>query len=105
MSIRIGGSVVRLAAAAALAAPVVSHEAIAQGADRSGEQIVAAQCAKCHQTGEGGAPRIGDRAAWTPRLKQGLDHLVHSAIKGHGGMPARGGMADTTDAEIRNAIV
>ena len=73
-------------------------------AERSGEQIVKAQCAKCHQTGEGGAPKIGDRAAWTPRLKEGLDHLVHSAIKGHGGMPARGGMADTTDAEIRNAI-
>jgi cytochrome c5 len=73
--------------------------------ERSGEQIVTAQCAKCHQMGEGGAPKIGDRAAWTPRLKQGLDYLVRSAIKGHGGMPARGGMADTTDAEIRNAIV
>jgi hypothetical protein len=53
----------------------------------------------------GGAPRIGDRAAWTPRLTQGLDYLVHSAIKGHGGMPARGGMADATDVEIRSAIV
>ncbi|MGH8700528.1 MAG: c-type cytochrome [Burkholderiales bacterium] len=74
-------------------------------AERSGEQIVMAQCAKCHQTGEGGAPRIGDRDAWTPRMKQGLDYLVRSAIKGHGGMPARGGMADTTDAEIRNAVL
>ena len=73
-------------------------------AERSGEQIVTAQCAKCHQTGEGGAPRIGDRAAWTPRLKNGLDNLVRSAIRGHGGMPARGGMADATDAEIRNAV-
>jgi cytochrome c5 len=73
--------------------------------ERTGGQIVKAQCAKCHQTGEGGAPKIGDRAAWAPRLKQGLDHLVHSAINGHGGMPARGGMADTTDAEIRNAIL
>jgi cytochrome c5 len=73
-------------------------------AERSGEQIVTAQCAKCHQSGEGGAPRIGDRAAWTPRLKDGLDNLVRSAIRGHGGMPARGGMADATDAEIRKAI-
>ena len=82
--------------------PVSAQDLTAQ---RSGEQVVSAQCAKCHQTGEGGAPKIGDRAAWTPRLKQGLDSLVRSAIKGHGGMPARGGMADTTDAEIRNAIV
>jgi cytochrome c5 len=89
----------------ALAVPVVPYQAGAQAAERSGEQIVKAQCAKCHQTGEGGAPRIGDLAAWTPRLKQGLDNLVGSAIKGHGGMPARGGMADTTDAEIRSAVV
>jgi cytochrome c5 len=74
-------------------------------AERSGAQIVQAQCFKCHQEGKGGAPRIGDREAWIPRLKQGLDVVVRSAIKGHGGMPARGGMADLTDAELRNAIV
>jgi cytochrome c5 len=91
--------------AVVLAVPVISQDAIAQRANRTGEQIVAAQCVKCHQAGEGGAPRIGDRAAWTPRLKQGLDNLVLAAIRGHGGMPARGGMADTTDAEIRNAIL
>lgn len=89
----------------ALAAPLTPQQSIGQPADRSGEQIVMAQCVKCHQTGEGGAPKIGDRAAWTPRLSQGLDSLVRAAIRGHGGMPARGGMADTTDAEIRNAIV
>lgn len=74
-------------------------------AARSGEQIVAERCVKCHQSGEGGAPRIGDRAAWIPRVKQGLDAVVRSAINGHGGMPARGGQADLTDAELRSAIV
>lgn len=72
---------------------------------RSGEQIVKAQCSKCHQTGKGGAPKIGDRDAWIPRLKPGLDVVVRSAINGHGGMPARGGMANLTDAELRSAIV
>jgi len=72
---------------------------------RSGEQIARAQCVKCHETSVGGAPRIGDRAAWTPRMKQGLDAVVRSAINGHGGMPARGGMADLTDAEIRSAVI
>jgi cytochrome c5 len=71
---------------------------------RSAEQIVRAQCAKCHQAGTGGAPKIGDQAAWIPRLKPGLDTVVRSAIKGHGGMPARGGMADLTDSELRSAI-
>jgi len=74
-------------------------------AERSGEQVVRAQCFKCHEAGVGGAPRIGDRAAWAPRLKNGLDNTVRSAIRGHGGMPARGGMADLTDSELRSAIV
>ena len=74
-------------------------------AARSGEKIVQAQCGKCHQNGEGGAPKIGDRAAWVPRAAQGLDAGGGSAIKGHGGMPARGGMPDLTDAEMRKATV
>ena len=73
--------------------------------ERTGEEIVQARCMKCHQTGEGGAPKIGDRAAWIPRVKQGLDVVVRSAIKGHGGMPARGGQADLTDGEMRSAVV
>ena len=72
--------------------------------ERSGEEVVKAQCAKCHQRGEGGAPRIGDRNAWIPRMKQGIDYLARSAIRGHGGMPPRGGAADLTDSEIRNAV-
>jgi cytochrome c5 len=74
-------------------------------ADRAGEQIYLAQCHKCHEKGVDGAPRIGDRKAWIPRVKQGLDVVVRSAIKGHGAMPPRGGMADLTDAEMRSAVV
>ena len=72
---------------------------------RNGGQIVRTNCAKCHQTGVGGAPKIGDRAAWIPRLKQGIEVVVRSAIKGHGSMPSRGGVADITDPELRAAIV
>jgi len=74
-------------------------------AERSGEQIVRVQCSKCHQKGLNGAPKIGDHDAWIPRLKDGLDPLVRSAINGHGSMPARGGLANLTDAELRNAII
>ena len=77
----------------------------AKAPDRSGKAIVEAQCVKCHGTGVGGAPKIGDRAAWTPRVQQGLDGVVRSAIHGHGAMPPRGGMADLNDTEIRSAIV
>jgi cytochrome c5 len=71
---------------------------------RAGEAVVKAKCADCHAQGKGGAPKVGDQRAWTERAKQGLDSLVSSAIHGHGGMPARGGMADLTDAEVRDAI-
>jgi cytochrome c5 len=73
--------------------------------ERSGEQVVEAQCAKCHAEGDGGAPKIGDLDAWVQRMKHGLPYLVHSAIRGHGGMPPRGGQANLTDDEIRSAIL
>lgn len=72
--------------------------------ERKGRQVVEARCAECHRGGKDGAPRIGDRPAWIPRLKHGMDFLVRSAINGHGAMPPRGGMADLTDIEIRGAI-
>ncbi len=73
--------------------------------ERTGEQIVKQQCSQCHQTGVSGAPRIDDRAAWAPRMKRGVDATVRSAIRGHGKMPARGGLANLTDSELRAAIL
>jgi cytochrome c5 len=72
--------------------------------ERTGAEIVKAQCSQCHATGKYGAPKIGDKAAWIPRMKQGFDVVVRSAINGHGAMPPRGGMSNLTDAEIRSAI-
>jgi cytochrome c5 len=78
--------------------------ATAQGAERSGQEVVNLVCAKCHATGERGAPKIGDRAAWRPRAAKGLAAVTQAALKGHGGMPARAGMADLSDTEIKRAI-
>jgi cytochrome c5 len=78
--------------------------AAAKGADRTGEEVVNLACAKCHATGERGAPKIGDSAAWTPRVAKGLATVTQAALKGHGGMPARAGMAELSDVEIKRAI-
>ncbi len=78
--------------------------AAAAGGERSGEQVVQVTCGKCHQTGEGGAPKIGDRAAWRERAKKGYKVVLQSALKGHAGMPARGGMAELSDVEIGRAV-
>jgi cytochrome c5 len=74
-------------------------------AERSGQQVVQAACIRCHESGQGGAPRIGDKAAWSPRISQGVDAVTKSAIRGHGNMPARGGLADLTDREVTSAIL
>lgn len=70
----------------------------------SGEFIVSEVCISCHGTGKEGAPKLGDFDAWVPRLKSGLDGIVASAARGHNAMPARGGMADLSDVEVRAAV-
>jgi len=72
---------------------------------RSGEQVVKAKCGSCHFTGLNGAPRIGDRQAWIGRVSKGLDKVIASGIHGRGAMPARGGVADLSDAEMRAAVI
>lgn len=89
----------------ACAMSITFGDVMAQSNGGSGKKIVEMQCIKCHGTGELGAPKIGDRAAWIPRMKYGIDALVLSAIRGHGGMPARGGMAALTDPEVREAVI
>lgn len=71
---------------------------------KTGDQLVQEKCRECHAEGKNGAPRIGDLAAWKPRLQSGVEPLVRSAIRGHKGMPARGGMAGLSDADIRAAV-
>ncbi|HET9642193.1 MAG TPA: c-type cytochrome [Burkholderiaceae bacterium] len=70
---------------------------------KTGEQVFGAQCTACHSTGAAGAPKIGDQAAWGPRIKQGFETLMNSALKGKGAMPAQGG-GDFSDLEIARAV-
>ena len=91
-----------LAAVAALLPLAVLSTGAAPG--RSGEQVVRYQCVLCHGGGTGGAPRIGDRAAWERRSRGGFEALVRSATGGRGAMPPRGGLSDLTDEELRSAI-
>jgi cytochrome c5 len=73
-----------------------------------GQGIYMNFCAPCHATGVAGAPKVGDKAAWTARLKQEEKVLVERAIKGYQGpagfMPARGGNSALSDAEVANAV-
>lgn len=70
------------------------------------EQNYKTGCAACHDAGVAGAPKLGDKAAWAPRIKLGKDALYKSAISGKPGtgMVAKGGAAQLSDADVK-AIV
>ena len=76
---------------------------------RSGEEVYKQVCSACHTQGVAGAPKIGDKAAWAPFIKEGLDDLVKTAIAGKqspkGVMPPRGGDATLSDYEVARAVV
>jgi cytochrome c5 len=82
-----GGAPVQVAAAGAAAPPPLYAQA----------------CAVCHVAGVAGAPKLGDKAAWAPRLAQGIDGLTASVIKGKGAMPPKGG-SNASEAEIRTSV-
>ena len=86
--------------------PVAGFELKAGGAAnalRSGEEVYKAVCSACHAAGVAGAPKFGDKAAWEPRLKQGLEALINASLKGKGAMPPQGG--GTPDLEVARAVV
>jgi cytochrome c5 len=60
-------------------------------------------CSACHAAGVAGAPKVGDKAAWAPRVAQGIDALTASAIHGKGAMPPKGG-SSASDAEIKGVV-
>ena len=71
---------------------------------KTGEEVFTAQCAACHAAGLAGAPKLGDAAAWGPRIKTGYETLLNSALKGKNAMGAQGG-GNFDDYEIARAVV
>jgi cytochrome c5 len=93
------------AAVVAAVAPAAPAAATAVAAAPAAAPALYTQvCAACHLAGVAGAPKLGDKAAWQPRLALGLDGLTASVIKGKGVMPARGGAATSSDADIKAAV-
>ena len=89
------------AAAGAAVAPAADN---AGGADLAkGESIYNGACFACHKTGVAGAPLLGDKKLWAPRIATGMDAMLGSVVKGKGAMPPRAGTS-LTDAELKNAI-
>ena len=93
-----------LVVAAMGAVMMVSGQAFAADGKKTYETV----CFACHGTGAAGAPKIGDKAAWAPRIKQGMATLKDHALKGYtgkaGAMPAKGGNPSLADADVGAAV-
>ena len=82
----------------------VAEAGATPGVAKTGEQVVTQICSACHAVGALGAPKIGDKAAWAPRIAQGYETLVKHATQGIRSMPARGGSTSLSDAEVSDAV-
>ena len=91
-------------AAAPTAAPAAKGPAPSAEVLATGEKIYTATCSACHGAGVLGAPKLGDKAMWAPRIAKGMDTLYANSIKGINTMPARGGNAALKDDEMNAAV-
>lgn len=69
----------------------------------AGKALYDKTCAACHTAGIAGAPKLGDKAAWAPRIAEGMDAIMKIATNGKGAMPPRGG-SNASDAELSAAV-
>lgn len=99
----------RAAKPAAQAAGADTSVAMSDPLLESGRQVWLGNCQPCHGTGLAGAPKVGDKAAWAPRLAQGIDVLQRHALEGFKGkagdeMPPKGGHPELSDDAVRGAV-
>lgn len=87
---------------------LVAAAANVQAAD--GEAVYNKSCHTCHAMGVAGAPKLGDKEAWAPRIAQGMDTLYEVAIKGgvatgkNAAMPPKGTCMACSDEELKAAV-
>ncbi|MDQ5896769.1 MAG: hypothetical protein QG612_855 [Pseudomonadota bacterium] len=86
----------------ALAATLSLSAGLSQAAD--GKEVYNQNCAMCHAAGLANAPKLGDKAAWEPRIKTGKEALLKSALNGKNAMPAKGGNPKLTDEQVSAAV-
>jgi len=95
--------------AAQAAAAKAAASQVAYGGTTDGKAIYDHLCHSCHAAGVAGAPKLGDKAAWAPRLAEGLNTLIKHATEGYHGpdgnfMPPKGGNPALTDAQVKAAV-
>ncbi len=89
---------------AAAPVPGTAAPAAAKADAGKGKPVYDSACMVCHAAGVAGAPKTGDKAAWAPRLKTGMQTLYTSSLKGKNAMPPKGGNLSLADADVKAAV-
>lgn len=89
---------------AAKAAPAPAQATAAPTSSGKGKEIYQASCFACHGTGAAGAPKVGDKETWAPRLSKGVDGLLKTAISGINAMPPKGACMSCSDDDLKAAV-
>jgi cytochrome c5 len=89
---------------ASVTVPAAAPAKASGGGAGAGKATYDSVCNVCHGAGVAGAPKFGDKAAWAPRIKQGVAVLHANAMKGKGAMPPKGGNPSLADADVAAAV-
>ncbi|MGB7543163.1 MAG: c-type cytochrome [Burkholderiales bacterium] len=97
---------VNIGESAATQVPALASAAATRAAagKPDGKKVYESTCVACHGTGVAGAPKFGDKAAWAPRIKTGVQSLYASALKGKNAMPPKGGNPALQEADVKAAV-
>jgi len=86
------------------AAPVVAAAPATPAPSIDGKKIYDSACFACHASGVAGSPKLGDKAAWAPRIATGMDALYNISLKGKGARPPKGGNMSLSDDKVKAAV-
>lgn len=107
-SVRVLSKPVVAKAKPAMPDPSIWETALADPELEKGRVVWTGTCIQCHSIGLGGAPLIGNRELWGPRIEKGVETLISHAQNGFygdvGEMPARGGNEELSDAQVEAAV-
>ena len=87
---------------AIISAALLGFAGLASAAD--GQAIYQQSCQSCHASGVAGAPKLGDKDAWAPRIATGMDALMNSVMNGKNAMPPKGMCFDCSDDDYKAMI-
>jgi cytochrome c5 len=89
-------------ATAITSAVLLGLAGLASAAD--GQAIYQQSCQSCHAAGVAGAPKLGDKDAWAPRIAAGMDALMNTVMNGKNAMPPKGACMSCSDEDLTAAV-